>query len=96
MSFITVNSASPLVLIVSVYSFCSGDSEVFFNNEAIPITPFIGVLISWLIVARNTLFALFACSASCLAFRSSAVELASCAVLNAYFFLKHLFLFLYD
>ena len=36
-----------------------------------PITAFIGVLISWLIVARNALFACVAASASCRARWSS-------------------------
>src|SRR6476646_10533780 len=52
-----------------------------------PITPFIGVRISWLIVARNILFALLAFSASslafsaaCLDFRSSTLNLARLSV----------------
>ena len=39
---------------------------------SIPIIPFIGVLISWLIFARNVVFALLAYSAVCKAFSSSA------------------------
>jgi len=39
-------------------------------NFTLPNTPFIGVLISWLIVARKTLLALFALSASFRAFNS--------------------------
>jgi hypothetical protein len=37
-----------------------------------PITPFIGVRISWLIRARKPLFSRFAASAASLAIRSSA------------------------
>ena len=34
------------------------------SKSVIPITPFIGVLISWLILARNSLFAWPAASAA--------------------------------
>src|SRR5271154_1463958 len=49
---------------VSVKLRCSVVWEVWDNKEDIPIIPFIGVRISWLMVARNILFALFACTAS--------------------------------
>jgi len=46
--------------------------SVSINMSAIPITPFMGVRISWLMLARNSLFALLALSASILAFLSAA------------------------
>jgi hypothetical protein len=47
------------------------------SSPLIPITAFIGVRISWLIAARNALFAWFAESASTLASSSSAVRSAT-------------------
>ncbi len=67
MSLITVSSASPLERIVWARSRCSLVSEVSSRRSVIPITPFIGVRISWLIFARNSLFARFADSAAILA-----------------------------
>ena len=71
MSLITVSSASPLVRTISAYCCCSGVSSVSRSKPAIPITPFIGVRISWLILAKNWLFAWLAASAASLAFRIS-------------------------
>ena len=51
-------------VVFSVYSYCSSESFVSPSNEAMPITPFIGVRISWLIVAKKVLFAWLALSAS--------------------------------
>ena len=49
------------------YSLCSGERVVSKRRSVIPITPFIGVRISWLMVARKSDFAVFAWSAaSCL------------------------------
>ncbi len=45
-----------------------------------PITPFMGVRISWLMLARKSLFARLAVSASVLAFSSSATAVVSCSV----------------
>jgi hypothetical protein len=58
-----VNRASPDRCTVSPYSRCSGVSGVSRSRPVIPITPFIGVRISWLIVARNALLARVAASA---------------------------------
>ena len=58
------SSASPLVRMTSVKPRCSSVSSVSSSRPPIPITAFIGVRISWLIVARNELFALVAASAS--------------------------------
>ena len=57
-------SASPLVRVTSAKPRCSGVSSVSRSRPVIPITAFIGVRISWLIVARNALFASVAASAS--------------------------------
>ena len=68
-----VRSASPLVRIVSTQSCCSGVSFESRSREVIPITPFIGVRISWLMIARNWLLARLAASAASLAACNSAV-----------------------
>ena len=57
------NKASALVLIVVANSRCSGDKDVSHNRLIMPMTPFIGVRISWLIFARNSLLALAAIKA---------------------------------
>src|SRR3989449_574266 len=49
---------------VSAYLRCALVSPVSSNSSVIPRTPFIGVRISWLILARNELFAWFADSAA--------------------------------
>ena len=64
-SLITDSSESPEVRITSTYSFCSSVNSVSRSNLVIPITPFIGVRISWLIFARNLLLARFADCAFC-------------------------------
>ena len=64
MSSITRRSASPLDRTTSANSRCSGVSSVPSSRPVIPITAFIGVRISWLIVARKALFARVAASAS--------------------------------
>ena len=42
---------------VSAYSRCSAVSGVSSSSPVMPMTPFIGVRISWLMLARNSLFA---------------------------------------
>ncbi len=64
MSLIRLSSASPLVRIVSAYSFCSVSKSVSNSSAAIPMTPFMGVRISWLMFAKNADFARVAASAS--------------------------------
>ena len=68
-----------------MYSRCVGSSGVSCNRLVMPITPFIGVRISWLIVARNADFAwlapsawILACSSSTAWARSSSVRVSSC------------------
>ena len=46
---------------------CRAVSSVPCSSSVMPITPFIGVRISWLILARNSLLALLARSAASLA-----------------------------
>ena len=50
---------------------CSPLSSVSSSSSVMPSTPFIGVRISWLMVARNVLLALLAASAASLAARKS-------------------------
>ncbi|MNY53229.1 hypothetical protein D3C86_1889670 [compost metagenome] len=49
------------------YSRCSAASVVSSARAVMPMIPFMGVRISWLILARNSLFAWFADSAAALA-----------------------------
>ena len=56
MSLITPSSASPDDAAVCAYSRCSGASSVWSSSSVMPITPFIGVRISWLMLARNSDF----------------------------------------
>src|SRR5215472_2944903 len=57
MSSITCSSASPLEWTTSANSRCSPVRSVPSNRSVMPITAFIGVRISWLIVARKALLA---------------------------------------
>ena len=59
--------ASPLFAMVDAYSCCSSSRSVSSSSPPIPMIAFIGVRISWLMVARNTLLASFAASASAFA-----------------------------
>ena len=59
------SSVSALARIVSAYSRCSPAMGVSSSRPLIPMTPFSGVRISWLIVARNSDLARLAASASC-------------------------------
>ena len=71
MSPIRSRSAFAETLTVSAYWRCSGVSWVSRSSSVIPITPFSGVRISWLMLARNSLFAREAASAAFLATRSA-------------------------
>ena len=64
MSSMIARSESPLVRMTSAKPRCSAVNSVSSRSSVIPITAFIGVRISWLIVARNALFARVASSAS--------------------------------
>ena len=67
------SSASAEVLTISRYSRCSGCCGASSSSSVMPSTPFIGVRISWLMLARNSLLARLAASAAVLASRSAAV-----------------------
>ena len=69
-----VSSDSAEVWIVSAKSRCSASSSVPTSRPLMPMTAFIGVRISWLIEARNVLFASFAASASRRAATSSVMS----------------------
>ena len=62
---------------VSAYWRCFSCKGVLSSSSVIPNTPFIGVRISWLMVARNSLFALLAASACSLASRSCSLDFSS-------------------
>ncbi len=66
-SFTIKRRDSAAIWATSTQRFCLLSISDFLSRESIPRTPFMGVLISWLIFARNSLFALFASSAVCLA-----------------------------
>jgi hypothetical protein len=59
------------VLITPRYSYCSGLRSVARASSVIPTIPFMGVRISWLILARNSLLTRLASSAACFALTSS-------------------------
>ena len=67
----TVIRWSPLERMVSAKSRCCGLSGVSSSRLVMPITAFIGVRISWLMLARNCALAAVAASATCRAFSSS-------------------------
>ena len=56
------NRESPLPARMSSSFFCEGSGDMFRSRSATPNMPFIGVRISWLIIARN--FALASAAAS--------------------------------
>ncbi len=64
MSLMITSRASPLARTVSTNSRCSPASSVSSSRPVIPITAFIGVRISWLMVARKADLAAVAASAS--------------------------------
>ena len=72
MSLMMVSKASPEDRIVSTNPDCSASSGVSASRLVIPITPFMGVRISWLMLARNSLFAFVAASAASFASISAA------------------------
>ncbi len=77
-SLISSRRFSPLLRTVSAYCRCSGSRSVSSSRPVMPITPFIGVRISWLMVARNSLLALVASSALSRASASSAFLVFNC------------------
>ena len=78
MLLIIASRASPLLRIISTYSFCIGLRSSYWRRAVMPMTAFIGVRISWLMLARNSDLAALACSA-CLAICSARlVAVSSC------------------
>ncbi len=71
MSFTTVSSDCAWLRIVSRHSLCGGVSAVSSASAVMPMMPFIGVRISWLMFARNSLLARFAASAASFALASA-------------------------
>ena len=67
MSLITVSSESAEVFTMLRYSRCSSVSVVSSASSVMPMMPFMGVRISWLMLARNSLLARLAASAASLA-----------------------------
>ena len=66
MSLMMPSRPSPLDRMVSTYSRCCGVSLVSSSRLVMPITPFMGVRISWLMLARKVLLARPAASAAVL------------------------------
>ncbi len=64
MSLMIVSRASPESSTASTKSRCSLDSGVSSSSRVIPMTPFMGSRISWLMVARNSDFASLARAAA--------------------------------
>ena len=64
MSLMSDSRASPLFRTISAYSRCSAVRSVSSRSPVMPMMPFIGVRISWLMFARNSLFARLAASAA--------------------------------
>jgi hypothetical protein len=77
MSLMISSSDSPAVRTVSRYSRCSASTSVSSSSAVSPITAFIGVRISWLMLARNSPLACAAPSAASFASRNP--RLASCS-----------------
>ena len=71
MSLMTVRSESPDRRTISAYSRCSAESFVSSNRLVMPTMPFMGVRISWLILATNSDLSLDASSAASRAAMSS-------------------------
>ena len=72
MSLMIVSSDSELLRTVSVNSRCSGSRVVSSSRLVMPMMAFMGVRISWLMVARKALFAsLAATAAACASWAAS-------------------------
>ena len=66
-----ISRALPQLRTILAYSRCSGVSCVSSSNPVMPMTPFIGVRISWLMLARKSLLAFVAASAASFACNNS-------------------------
>ena len=67
---------------VEAYSRCSSSSSVASSRSVMPITPFIGVRSSWLMLAMNSVFARLADSAASLAPCSSSHDRCAAAAVR--------------
>ena len=90
MSLMRKRKASVEIITASRYSRCSGVSSVSRASSVIPIIPFRGVRISWLILARNSLLARLAASAiwhaacaTCLSISATFVALNNFSLVSA-------------
>ncbi len=79
MSLISSSRASPLTWMACTYSRWRGSREVPASRSAMPMTPFIGVRISWLMLARNSLLARLAERACSIASSSERVRSGTCS-----------------
>jgi hypothetical protein len=77
MSLIRTRRLSAEARRVSAYSRCSSERGLSMRRSVIPMTPFIGVRISWLMVARNRLLAWLAAWASTSARRRTSTSASS-------------------
>ncbi len=80
MSLMMVRSASANSRTASAWERCSGESSVSSSRLFMPRMPFIGVLISWLMLARKVDFASLAASAAAFAASRSRVRSSSAVV----------------
>ena len=78
----TVSKESAEVLIKLTYSRCSGVSSVSSVSSVMPMMPFIGVRISWLILARNSPLARVACSSFWLSASREVFAVSNCCWLS--------------
>ena len=83
MSFNKASSDSPLLRIVPTYSRCSGVSREPARTLVMPMTAFMGVRISWLMLARNSVLNRLARSASSLALRAAFSDSSSSSTVSA-------------
>ncbi len=83
MSLMMVSRLSADFFTSSRYSRCLALRSVSRASAVMPITPFMGVRISWLITARNSLLAWLAacaaCMASCRAWRLASRSCTTCS-----------------
>jgi len=81
-SLMIVSRLSPELRMISTKSRCSALSGVSTSSVVMPITPFIGVRISWLMLARNSDFARVASSSFWLSEMSAVLLSTSCCWLS--------------
>ncbi len=82
MLLIRLKRFSPLFFMVSAASLCSMVSSSSRSRSAKPSIPFIGVRISWLMLAKNPLFAMLAASASTAIWFAFVMACSSCSLIS--------------